>query len=690
MSGDELLAVFGSARSGANRFYTATRSSKTDAWSNITPIASLADFQARTCTLSSNGLVLYITNGIIKHNGVGDVYVCKRTSRSAPFGPPAFVAELSSTADEMSVSLAPDGKTMYMVRGGSTALGNVYVSYLIPVLPSHVAADFDNDGDVDETDRAHLQGCLGQPPAGSCADADIDKDGDVDSTDLALLNSCFSGDGVPADKRCQDPDGDGYPYGADNCVNVFNPEQFDADGDGIGDACDNCLAVKNPDQLDTDGDGRGDACDNCPTVKNADQADKDGDGVGDACDNCPDKPNPDQADDDGDGIGNVCEPDCNKNGIIDDIDIASGTSPDCNHNHIPDECEMIGTFGKTSGQLRPIGTSSPQYYELESPPQAAGDVTITLTAMADLSDASEYLIVSMNGVGIGTVFQTGGQDCPMTPNTASITVPAATFNTAAASGSILIQITATVNVNPTLCSGSSYVQVKISYTATIQDCNHNGILDACEQDTDGDGVIDVCDNCPTVKNPDQIDTDWDGIGDACDNCPTVFNESQLDSDSDGRGDACDNCPHTPNPDQRDTDHDGLGDVCDNCPQDGNPNQLDSDGDHVGDTCDACPGTPSNVAVDRTGCVPQVAADFDHDGDVDQDDFELFKPCVTGPAIAYDPANPPTGCTLKADAQNRIAADLNKDGDVDQADFGIFQRCYSGAGKAADPACSNGS
>ena len=43
-------------------------------------------------------------------------------------------------------------------------------------------------------------------------------------------------------------------------------------------------------------------------------------------------------------------------------------------------------------------------------------------------------------------------------------------------------------------------------------------------DSDGDGIIDTEDNCPTVKNPDQVDSNDDGIGDAC---------TDLDSDLDG-------------------------------------------------------------------------------------------------------------------------------------------------------------
>ncbi|MHC4219333.1 MAG: IPT/TIG domain-containing protein [Planctomycetota bacterium] len=42
---------------------------------------------------------------------------------------------------------------------------------------------------------------------------------------------------VPFDPAL-DSDGDGYSNGADNCPDIFNPDQVDSDGDGTGDACD--------------------------------------------------------------------------------------------------------------------------------------------------------------------------------------------------------------------------------------------------------------------------------------------------------------------------------------------------------------------------------------------------------------------------------------------------------------------
>jgi len=85
------------------------------------------------------------------------------------------------------------------------------------------------------------------------------------------------------------------------------------------------------------------------------------------------------------------------------------------------------------------------------------------------------------------------------------------------------------------------------------------------------------------------------------------------------------------------------------------------------------------------CSSFAPADFNTDCSVDTQDFAIFAACITGPAVPYNPASPPSGCTL-APVAGHIAADLNSDGGVDQRDFARFQRCYSGPGMAADPGC----
>lgn len=74
-------------------------------------------------------------------------------------------------------------------------------------------------------------------------------------------------------------------------------------------------------------------------------------------------------------------------------------------------------------------------------------------------------------------------------------------------------------------------------------------------DYDDDGIEDSSDNCPRIKNPDQLDRDGDGIGDMCDNCLFIFNPAQTNSDGDLYGNECDN----------DDDNDSIEDYEDICP-----------------------------------------------------------------------------------------------------------------------------
>ena len=171
-------------------------------------------------------------------------------------------------------------------------------------------------------------------------------------------------------------------------------------------------------------------------------------------------------------------------------------------------------------------------------------------------------------------------------------------------------------------------------------------------DSDGDGIPDLVDTCPDVANEDQrlftfyADTDGDSFGDpndsivactqpagyvdnALDNCPTLRNPDQLDTDGDGLGDACDidddndgsadtvDCdPKDPKVRfkrsfYRDADGDGYGapwdyvfacsapegyvaNSSDNCPEVYNPKQEDADNDGIGDACDEpLPGADGN-------------------------------------------------------------------------------------------------
>jgi hypothetical protein len=138
-------------------------------------------------------------------------------------------------------------------------------------------------------------------------------------------------------------------------------------------------------------------------------------------------------------------------------------------------------------------------------------------------------------------------------------------------------------------------------------------------DFDDDGIEDPQDNCPRVRNMDQLDQDGDGFGDMCDNCLITNNPLQLNKDGDTFGDLCDvdldgdlidndvdNCPNIHNPlvadKQPDLDNDGIGDACDD----------DIDGDGLPSISDPCPMN-KDISAPTESQVSECFPDIDGDG-----------------------------------------------------------------------------
>ncbi|MBI4237086.1 MAG: thrombospondin type 3 repeat-containing protein [Deltaproteobacteria bacterium] len=110
----------------------------------------------------------------------------------------------------------------------------------------------------------------------------------------------------------------------------------------------------------------------------------------------------------------------------------------------------------------------------------------------------------------------------------------------------------------------------------LPDTDHDGYCDGPGQGFGLVGSPTRCkapgDNCPTVKNLNQVDRDEDQIGDVCDLAPDTY-RGAVDSDGDGLNDAVDRCPYladllvdtngdqTPDA-QSDTDKDTVPEACD--------------------------------------------------------------------------------------------------------------------------------
>jgi len=116
--------------------------------------------------------------------------------------------------------------------------------------------------------------------------------------------------------------------------------------------------------------------------------------------------------------------------------------------------------------------------------------------------------------------------------------------------------------------------------ASTDDCDGNGVPDACEEDSDGDGTIDACDGCPTDPNK--------TVPGVC-GC----NVPDTDRDHDGTPNCIDGCPDDPGKIEPGVCGCGVSD------------SADADGDTVPDCNDVCSG--ADDAVFAPECADAIPA-----------------------------------------------------------------------------------
>ena len=451
-----------------------------------------------------------------------------------------------------------------------------------------------------------------------------------------------------------DTDGDGRPDSSDNCPTVSNANQANADGDSRGDACDNCPTVANSDQLNTDGDAQGNVCDadddndtipdesdNCSLNANANQLNTDGDSQGDACDadddndtipdvsdNCALVANTNQADCNNNGIGDACENfvDCNSTNLPDSCDIANGTSNDADSNGVPDECQLdcnlnqlpdsweISTgrvpdynadgipdscqgavmVDSSTGNLGAPSAIDARTFEFIDLPDAESAVTLTIDVRGDLNGTNEWIDVSLNGEAARRFFEASGNDCPSTPDRATITLTRAEFAALVqATGTLQVRMSCPYTVDSSECKPSGLTEFRLQYVGiaekngdcngnhrldvaethdgTTPDCNANSVPDSCDiargaaQDCNANGVPDSCELASTPA----VDCDRNGVIDTCD---IATAGTAVDCDQNGRLDTC-QVTETPG--------------------------TDCNGNHRPDACDIAGGTSADIDANST-------------------------------------------------------------------------------------------
>jgi hypothetical protein len=193
---------------------------------------------------------------------------------------------------------------------------------------------------------------------------------------------------------------------------------------------------------------------------------------------------------------------------------------------------------------------------------------------------------------------------------------------------------------------------------------------SCVGDTDCDGVLDSVDNCPTVRNPDQLNSD----GGSRPNGSRIPNEWASNPAQDKLGDACD----PDNDNDRLTDTQEFDDHC--------PYRLvaDSDGDTVLDGFEVANGyDPCNAASK-----PLWEGGSDSDGDGLLDGWERggYNTCAfTGDAYpGFSACMAPMDSDEDGCSDTLEALDLNGDRRVNSLDVGLLNKRFGGKILADDP------
>jgi hypothetical protein len=174
---------------------------------------------------------------------------------------------------------------------------------------------------------------------------------------------------------------------------------------------------------------------------------------------------------------------------VDDIRLTAG-SADCNGNALLDDCETAVVVSSDSGMLTPFGAGFPQSVTFAQAPRAQSDVTLTITASADLGlgPPSRHVRLSLNGVAFFSLFLSPpGHSCPAEPDFAQVVVPRDDYNArlaASPTGDAVFTLSVQGPADPLLCN-PSFITLRVDYRgATGLDANLNLAPDVCEQPGD--------------------------------------------------------------------------------------------------------------------------------------------------------------------------------------------------------------
>jgi formylglycine-generating enzyme required for sulfatase activity len=353
---------------------------------------------------------------------------------------------------------------------------------------------------------------------------------------------------------------------------------------------------------------------------------------------------------------------------------------------------------RASGNLGAIGSGTPRQFTFSALPAAASSATIRVRVRSDLNLASEFLTLRLDGATFGTLFVSGANDCPATPDEATVTVPLKALAGYLADGSLTVRLEASPLVSATQCP-DGLCEISISYEAVPVDCNANGIEDTCEvgipgRDCNGNGIPDSCD----IASGTSADINGNGRPDSCEyDCnanglpdtyeiaqglaPDCNANSQIDScdiaqglaldcNGNGRPDSCDLASGAP-----DCNGNGRPDSCDIA----SGTSADVDGNGVPDSCEDCNGNGisdayeiaqspwkdcnSNLVLDNCEIAANPSLDCTGNGRLDSCDIATANGDCNG-------NGQPDSCEIANGAQDKDGDGLLDDCEFARGDFDL--------------------
>ena len=353
---------------------------------------------------------------------------------------------------------------------------------------------------------------------------------------------------------------------------------------------------------------------------------------------------------------------------------------------------------RASGNLGAIGSGTPRQFTFSALPAAASSATIRVRVRSDLNLASEFLTLRLDGVTTGTLFVSGANDCPATPDEATVTVPLKALAGYLADGSLTVRLEASPLVSATQCP-DGLCEITLSYEAAPVDCNANGIEDTCEvripgNDCNENGVPDSCD----IASGASADINGNGVPDECEyDCnanglpdsyeiaqglaPDCNANSQIDScdiaqglaldcNGNGRPDSCDLASGAP-----DCNGNGRPDSCDIA----SGTSADVDGNGVPDSCEDCNGNGisdayeiaqspwkdcnSNLVLDSCEIAANPSLDCTGNGRLDSCDIATANGDCNANGI-------PDSCEIANGAQDKDGDGLLDDCEFVRGDFDL--------------------